>query len=167
MNYSLKESIEPDLSFLLDIFNLYIQTTTISFYTQPLLLDEFHQLIPMHHPKYKTFTIFTEKEIVGFCFYNEYKKRQAYQRTAEVTIYLKQGNTRKGIGSFALRYLEECAYKHQIKVLISIISGENIQSINFFKKQGYEQCAHFKQIGEKFGRILDVIALQKIIQKDG
>lgn len=59
--------------------------------------------------------------------------------------------------------MEEEAKTVGIKVLIGIIAGENKHSINLFSKCEYEKCAHYKQIGEKFGRTLDVVAFQKLI----
>jgi len=49
--------------------------------------------------------------------------------------------------------------------LLAIISGDNESSVQLFEKSGYEKCAHFKQVGEKFNKILDVVSYQKIIDK--
>ncbi|MEI7898277.1 MAG: GNAT family N-acetyltransferase [bacterium] len=45
----------------------------------------------------------------GFCYISQYKKRQAYDRTAEVSLYLTPGFTGRGIGPDALRHLEKVA----------------------------------------------------------
>lgn len=62
--------------------------------------------------------------------------------------------------------LEKMAKKTDIKVLIGVISGDNQQSIKLFEKCGFEKCAHFKKVGEKFGKILDVVAYQKILDEN-
>jgi hypothetical protein len=38
-----------------------------------------------------------------------------------------------------------------------------MQVYGFFKKSGYFRCAHMKNIGEKFGKVLDVVVYQKEI----
>lgn len=48
-------------------------------------------------------------------------------------------------------------------VLVGILCGENPASIRLMEKSGYFRCAHLKNIGEKFGRILDVVMDQKEI----
>jgi len=63
-----------------------------------------------------------------------------------------------------LEYLEKVAKRNGISVLIGIISGDNENSIRLIENCGYEKCGHFKQIGEKFNKILDVVSYQKIIQ---
>lgn len=55
------------------------------------------------------------------------------------------------------------AKKSGLKNLIGIISGDNGGSIALFEKSGFEKCEHFKNIGEKFNKILDVVAFQKEI----
>ncbi|MCK9207197.1 MAG: GNAT family N-acetyltransferase [Salinivirgaceae bacterium] len=67
----------------------------------------------------------------------------------------------KGIGKVALLHLEQKAVETGIRNLIAIISGDNSGSIHLFEKMGYSKCAHFKNVGEKFGKVLDVVAYQK------
>jgi phosphinothricin acetyltransferase len=80
-----------------------------------------------------------------------------------MSIYLKPENTGKGIGAVALKYLEDSAKKAGIHVLIGTLSGENHASIRLLEKMNYVKCAHLKNIGEKFGKILDVVVYQKEI----
>lgn len=90
-------------------------------------------------------------------------KREAYDGTAEVTIYLKTGFTGKGLGSMALKYVENHAKHQHLHVLVATICGENEESIRLFSKNGYDKCAHYKEVGQKFGQLLDVVAYQKIL----
>jgi phosphinothricin acetyltransferase len=50
-----------------------------------------------------------------------------------------------------------------IHVLVGTLTAENAASVRLFEKAGYVKCAHLKNIGEKFGRILDVVIYQKEI----
>ena len=146
-----------------DIYNYYAVHTTATFHIYPLSPDEFLSMIPLGHSKYKSFLIYQDKKVTGYCYIGQYKKRGAYDRTAEVTIYLKPGYTGKGLGLTSLKYLEEVAQVEGIQVLLGIVSGDNKASIRLFKNAGYQKCAHFRQVGEKFGKILDVIAFEKIL----
>lgn len=95
--------------------------------------------------------------------HNQFRKRQAYDRTAEITLYLKQGFTGRGIGSHIMQFMEDIARNAGIKVLVGIISGENKESIAMFKKHNYWQCAHYQKVAEKFEKVMDVMVYQKII----
>ena len=164
MKIEFVDLVEAHLVIVKDIYNYYIENTTATYYTEKISINELKEFIPIQNNKYKSFLINIDNECCGFCYYSQYKKRQAYDRTAELSIYLKPEYTGKGIGKTAIDYLENVARQNGISVLIGIISGDNESSQKTFQESGYEKCGHFKQIGEKFNKILDVVNYQKIIQ---
>jgi phosphinothricin acetyltransferase len=155
---------EDDLELVREIYNFYIENSTATYYTEKISVGELKEFIPVQHKKYKSFLIKVDNEPCGFCYISQYKKRQAYDRTAELSLYLKPEHTGRGIGKVVLEHLEKVARDNGISVLIGIISGDNENSIKLFEKNGYEKCAHYKQVGEKFNKILDVVSYQKILQ---
>jgi L-amino acid N-acyltransferase YncA len=163
MKIEFADLTEADLEFVKEIYDYYIENSTATYYTERISTDELREFIPVQHKKYKSFLVKIDDEPCGFCYICQYKKRQAYDRTAEVSLYLKPGYTGRGIGRLALDYLEKVAKGNGISVLLGIISGDNANSIKLFEKQGYEKCAHYNQIGEKFSKILDVVSYQKIL----
>jgi phosphinothricin acetyltransferase len=48
-------------------------------------------------------------------------------------------------------------------VLIGTLCGENYASIRLLEYMGYTKAAHLRNVGEKFGKILDVVMYQKDI----
>ena len=76
---------------------------------------------------------------------------------------MKPGFKGRGIGKAAVQYLEKLATSIGIRNIIAVITYDNKNSIKLFERAGYEKCAHFKQVGEKFGEILDVVAYQKML----
>ena len=62
-----------------------------------------------------------------------------------------------------MKHLEQQAKEGGLKNLIGIISGDNEESMALFEKSGYFKCAHYRNVGEKFNKILDVVAFQKEI----
>jgi phosphinothricin acetyltransferase len=163
MDIIFEEIKEQDLSEVKKIFDWYIEKTTATFYTEPIHLDQLREFIYINNPLYKSNLIILNKEIVGYCELTNYKKPQAYNRTAEITIYLKPAFCNRGIGIIALNHLEKIAKKNGLKNLIGIITGDNKGSIALFEKSGFIKCAHFKNVGEKFNKVLDVVAFQKEI----
>jgi phosphinothricin acetyltransferase len=155
--------IDSHLDIVKNIYDYYIENSTATYYTEKISSQELKEFIPVGNPKYQSFLIMNDFECCGFGYLSQYKKRQAYDRTAEVSVYLKPEFTGKGIGTEVLRHLETIAKKNGISVLLAIISGDNDGSIRLFEKNKYEKCAHYKQIGEKFNKILDVVSYQKIL----
>jgi L-amino acid N-acyltransferase YncA len=73
------------------------------------------------------------------------------------------GQQRKGIGKRILLHLEDVAVAKGLKNLLGVITGDNTASIALFESAGYVKCAHYKNVGEKFNKVLDVVAYQKEI----
>ncbi len=164
MKIQLIDLQDKDFEIVKSVYDYYIVNTTATFHTELITIEELKSVIAVAHPKYKSYLISFEEEICGYCYLSQYKKRQAYDRTAEVSIYLKPEYSGKGIGRKVLEMLEQIAIDCTIVVLIGIISEENKTSIALFEKCGYVRCAHFREVGEKFGRLLDIVAYQKTLK---
>ena len=162
-NLTFRKAKEDDLEAILDIYNFYILNSTATFDIGPISKEELLQRISINHEIYQTYTMNCENEMIGFCFLTQFRKKKAYDRTAEVGLYFKPQFANKGLGGKATTFLEQVAVSKQIHVLVTSICGENVASIKLAQKMGYEQCARYRQVGEKFGRLLDVVEFQKIL----
>lgn len=156
-----KELEITDFSTVKEIYDYYILNTTATWHTEPVSVAELQGAIYVGHPRYKSYLVLSQNEVVGYCYFSEYKKRQAYYRSSEVTLYLKPEATGKGYGSIILKKMEEEASKVGICTLLGVISGDNEGSISLFEKNGYSKSAHLKHMGEKFGKLLDIVCYQK------
>ncbi len=154
---------ESDLIGVKEIYDYYILNSTATFHTERISIEELKEMFHLNHSKYRSYLVKADNELCGYCYFTQYKKRKAYDRTAEISIYLKPQFKGMGIGGKIIQYLENRASKNGIKIFIGIICEENKASTRLFEKCGYEKCAHFKQVGEKFDKILDVVAYQKVI----
>ena len=148
---------------LLDIYNYYVVNSTATFHTHLLSIKEMKELVMFDSERYRTFVIIVGDEVCGYVILTVHSKREAYRQTADVTVYLKHDYTGRGIGSSAIKYIEDFARLKGFHVLIAGICGENSNSIALFESNGYDKCAHYKEVGFKFGRLLDVVYYQKII----
>lgn len=166
MNTELADLSEKDFSVVKEIYDYYILNTVFTFHVSEITIEALKENIPVNHPKYKSFLIKADGDVCGYCYLSQYKNRKAYDRTAEITLYLKPDFTGKRIGKFVIEKLGEVAAKNDIKVLIAIISGENNQSIKLFEHCGFQKCGHLKHVGEKFDKIIDVVLYQKILKTE-
>lgn len=80
-----------------------------------------------------------------------------------MSIYLAPGYTGRGIGRTAMKHLEAAAAAGEIRVLIGSLCSDNHASIRLPEGMGYRKVAHLSSVGEKFGRILDVVMYQKLL----
>lgn len=163
MKVELIDLLDKDYEIVKEIYDYYVINSTVTFATEKPSLSDLKETIVTGHQKYKSYLIIADSNICGFCYFSQYRKRQAYDRTAEITIYLKPEFAGMGIGKQTLEKLKTIALENGIAVLIGTITAENLPSIRLFEKCGFEKCADFRQVGEKFNRLLDVVAYQKIL----
>ncbi|MGD8401269.1 MAG: GNAT family N-acetyltransferase [Bacillota bacterium] len=162
-DYKFLDLQEAHLPVIREIYNYYVKNSTATFHTQPLTPSEMRELVFFNNPKYQTYAICHGEQVCGYVLLTRHKKRAAYGRTAEVTLYLAPGFTGMGIGSQALHFIEERARLAGFHLLVATICGENLPSIGLFTKNGYTQCAHYHEVGRKFERWLDSVAFEKIL----
>lgn len=155
---------EKHVEAIKNIYNYYVEHTTVTFHSELLDKEEMRGILFFKNPRFVSFAIIGNDGIVmGYIVIGYYKPRQAYDFTAEVTIYLHPDYTGRGIGNRAMEFIESKAREMKFHALLGVICSENQASINLFKKFGYWECAHFKEVGLKYNRLLDVVVYQKIL----
>jgi len=147
----------------LQIYNYYIENSTATFSIEPIGPNAMEKLAFSGLERFPAFVLLVEGKVVGYSLLNRYKPREAYDKTAEVTIYIAQEHLKKGYGQQALEHLINQAKRHDFHALLAVICQENTGSLRLFEKNGFFQCAHFKEVGEKFNRVLDVVVYERIL----
>lgn len=161
MNVDFKPIQPENIKDVTVIYNYYVENSTATFHLASISEQEMEDTLSLGHPTYQSFLIFCEGELAGFCYLSQFRKKEAYDISAEVTLYIKHNFTGKKLGNTVLEFMEKIASQVGVKNLIGVITSENEGSIKLFERNGYFKCGHLKNIGVKFGRALDVISYQK------
>jgi phosphinothricin acetyltransferase len=148
-----------------EIYNHYIVNSTSTFTTEKLSRDEFRSMVIRENPIYGTFAAedAVDMSLLGYAYLGPYKDRQAYLPTAEVSVYLKPECTGRGIGKSLLDKLHVYARTQKFHALMALICDESAASIKLFSRAEYEKVAQLKEVGLKFGRRLDVLFFELIL----
>lgn len=157
----IREATKNDAKACAEIYNHYILNSTATFDLEPISEKEMIDKLFGCNSILSSFVAEKNGIIAGYCYVHPWKTKPAYGRTVETTIYLRPGFESKGLGRKLMTTLiDACREAQVIKVLIACITAENQSSISFHEKLGFKQVSHFHNVGEKFGRNLDVIDLQ-------
>ncbi|MDQ3193832.1 MAG: N-acetyltransferase family protein [Bacteroidota bacterium] len=154
-----------DAQDICDIYNYYIQNTTITFEEKELDKGEIEKRIKEVINKYPWFVNEEDGRVTGYAYAGLWKWRAAYRNTVEVTVYVEKNSTGKGIGRKLLEVLLEELSKNNIHCVIGGIALPNAASIELHEKLGFIKCAHFTQVGYKFGEWIDVEYWQKHLER--
>jgi phosphinothricin acetyltransferase len=94
---------------------------------------------------------------------SKWSERQAYNDTAETSFYVKTEYRGKGIGRKLKQAIIEEACRLKFHTLIARVAGESNESFHLNESFGFIHIGTLKEVGRKFGRLLDVHILQKIL----
>jgi L-amino acid N-acyltransferase YncA len=158
-----EKSEEKHLEYMLDVYNYYILNSTATFHIGCINMDQFREIVFFDDELYSSYGVYAENGIIGYCIICPFSEREAYRRTAELTIYLHPDHVRKGYGYEIMEFLIGEAKKRGIKSLVGRICAENTGSIRLCERFSFERAGYIKEAGEKFGRLLDVAILQKLL----
>ena len=128
---------EKDLAVVLEIYNHYVLNSTATFHLESVDTKELlSTLPPLGHSRYQSFLVMDNQVVCGFCYLSQFRKKEAYDASAEITLYLHPEHTGKGLGRTVLVYMEGVAKEKGMKNLVGVITAENKGSIALFEKQG-------------------------------
>lgn len=148
-----------DAADIAEIYNHYIENTTVSFETETLsvvqMAERIGRLIDGGYPYFVVET--ADGRIAGYCYAHEWKERAAYSLTWETTVYLRRSMESRGLGRMLMSRLVEACRQRGCRVLIACITGDNTASRKFHESIGFVKVSDFKGVGYKFGRRLDVV----------
>ena len=147
---------QEDAAQVAEIYNYYIKNTHQTFETEALSADEMQARIAEIVEDYPYLVAEENGEIYGYAFAAQFKMRQAYEFSAEVSIYVKADAKQRGIGTLLYTKLFDELADTDIHTLIAGISLPNDTSIRFHEKKGFSKVAHFREVGYKLGRWIDV-----------
>ena len=145
-----------DAAQIAEIYNYYIKNTHQTFETEPLTPEEMRERIEEIRENYPYLVAEENGEIYGYAYATQFKMRQAYEFSAEVSIYVKADAKQKGIGTQIYDKLFEELKETDIHAIVAGISLPNDGSVRFHEKLGFTKVAHFREVGYKLGRWVDV-----------
>lgn len=153
---NIRQADSADAAQIAEIYNYYIQNTHHTFETEPLTESQAQERIGEVIEKYSYLVAEEGGEILGYAYATQFKLRQAYEHSVEVSIYVRNAAKEKGIGTAIYTKLFAELAETDIHAIVAGISLPNDASVRFHERLGFEKVAHFREIGYKLGRWIDV-----------
>ncbi len=57
-----------DYNVVLEIYNCYVENSTVSFHYKTISETELREFLIVGHPKYRSYFIYSNSEIAGYCY---------------------------------------------------------------------------------------------------
>jgi phosphinothricin acetyltransferase len=159
---------QQDLELVQLIYANHVQTGTGTFEIEPPSLEQMSErwgdIVQRGWPFLVASPTSDLTRIMGFAYAVQYRDRAAYAKTFETSIYCGPTTMRRGVGTQLLGSLLGNLRDDGVHQALAFIGdGYNAASIGLHVKLGYRHVGTLVQVGEKFGRALDVIVMQRNI----
>ena len=157
----MRDATLEDLASIVEIYNSIIPGRIVSADTEPVSVEQRLPWFYEHDPARRPILVAEEDgEVVGWISLGDFwDGRPAYNGTAEIGIYIKEGHRGRGIGT---RMLEEAIGRAPdlgIKTLTAGAFAGNELSLRLFERFGFERWAYFPRVAELDGNEQDLVVL--------
>lgn len=103
---------------------------------------------------------------VGYAYAARFRDRAAYAHTCEDSIYVLHDARGAGIGSALLSALIDAARASGFEQMIAVVGGGEPASVALHAKCGFVHAGRMRNVGRKFGRLLDTVYMQRDLRED-
>ncbi len=156
-------AVAEDLEVVNAIYNHYVVNSTTTYQTEPETpagREAWFHRRGLEHP---VTVAEAGGEVVGWAALSPFRTKAAYRHTVEDSVYVRHDALRRGIGATLLANLIERAAGLGHHTIMAVIDAEQSGSIALHDKFGFVEVGHLREVGLKFGRWLDVVYMQRML----
>jgi len=107
-----------------------------------------------------------EGAVVAYAYAARFRDRAAYAHTCEDSIYVAHDARGHGIGSVLLPALIDAARASGFEQMIAVIGGGEPASVALHARCGFVHAGRMRNVGKKFGRLLDTVYMQRDLREE-
>jgi phosphinothricin acetyltransferase len=159
---TIRRATVADIPAITEIYNEAILTTDATFDMQPKTEVEQEAWFRSHDERHPILVAQKDGEVVAWASLSEWSVRPAYRNTAELSVYVKAEYRNQGIGKKLIAGTLAAGRGCGLHTVISRIVEGNGASIHLHEVLGFTSTGTMREVGEKFGRLLDVRIMQLI-----
>jgi phosphinothricin acetyltransferase len=164
-----RDATQADLPAIVDIYNAWIPTRTIT-WTETLETLE-SRAAWFARQQLEGWPVLVADDagtVAGVTWYEPFRgegRWPGYRTTAELSIHVRESYWGRGVGRALIEALVERGRAGGIHVLVAGIDAGNSESVRFHERLGFVEVARMPEVGQKFGRWLDLVLMQRIIDE--
>lgn len=153
-----------DIPQITQILNHYVENDTCTFQLQLYSVEDIEQRIHNIQKTYPYLVMEQQGKIIGLAYASRWREKQAYDLSAETTVYIHQKHHGHGYGTQIYQALIEELRNMKFHLLVACLTLPNPGSIRLHESLGFEKAGEFKQAGYKFNQWYDVGFWQMVLE---
>lgn len=159
----IRQASETDLPAILAIYNDAVENTTAIWNEKPADLANRKAWFADRTGKGFPVLVAERDGVIGYGSFGDFRPFDGYRVTVEHSVYVSKDARGQGAGEALLAALVAEAKRMQKHNMIGGIDASNAPSIALHVKFGFEEVGRMPGVGEKFGRPLDLVLMQKVL----
>ncbi len=159
---TIRDALPADVPAIVDIYNESVTSSTATFDTVPKTVQDYTAWLSAHDTRHPVIVAEEHGAVVGWASLSAYSDRPAYAGTAEVSLYIRRECWNRGIGTGLFSAIIDRGRRANLHTIISRIAKGNDVSVSLHLSRGFTTVGVMREVGRKFGRLLDVIIMQYI-----
>ena len=165
---AIRDARETDLPQILAIYNEVILNSTAVYSLEPVsLADRRAWLEARRSWGFPVLVAAEGDEAAGFASFGDWRGATGYRYTVEHSVHVRAEWRGRGHGQRLVEALIARAEEMELHVMMGGIDAANRDSIRFHERLGFRPVAEFREVGHKFGRWLDLVFVQRLIDAPG
>ena len=143
-----------------EIYGPFVSNAATSFETIPPDTAEIQRRIKDKTPKYPWLVFEADGMVLGYAYGSEHRTRQAYQWSADVSVYTHERARKRGVGRALYTVLLDLLRRQGYFNAYAGITLPNPASVGLHEAMGFTPVGVYSRVGYKLGRWHDVMWLQ-------
>ena len=165
---TIRDARPADVPALTAIQNALLDTTTYEWTEVPHTVDDRTAWLATQRARGHPVLVAVDhdRRVIGWAAYGDFRdtgKWPGYRFTVEHTVHVAGGHWGRGIGRALVEQLVDRARAAGKRVMVAAIDGSNVDSIDFHARLAFHEVARLPGVGEKWGRRLDLVLMQRDI----
>jgi L-amino acid N-acyltransferase YncA len=164
MTLSYRDATLDDLPAIVAIYNSTVPSRQVTADLEPVSVENRVAWFHAHGPQKRPLWVVEDPQtgsVIAWLSFSDFYGRPAYQRSAEVSIYLDESARGKGLGKQLLAASLAAAPALGIDTVLGFIFGHNEASLRLFRGFGFDTWGSLPRVAVLDGVERDLVILGK------
>jgi L-amino acid N-acyltransferase YncA len=160
----IRRATREDAAAMAAVYNQAVANSTATFDTVPERAEDRAVWLDEHiAPQHPVLVAERDGRVIGWASLSRYSTRCAYDATVEISAYVDESETGRGLGTALSEAVLEAGRAGGVHAVVSRICTENAASLAMGRNLGFFEVGVMREVGVKFGRSLDVMWMEKLL----
>lgn len=134
--------------------------------TEPVTVESRTQWFEEHTANSRPlWVVEVQDQIAGWLSFSSFYGRPAYNKTAELSLYVHPAFRRQGLGSYLVSQAIAQAPALELNTLLGFIFGHNEPSLSLFSRLGFARWGELPQVAELDGVERNVVIVGRRVRE--